>query len=619
MLRGSVMNRDIIFQAHMLKLREGIEEEALTEDIEDAYERVGGEMVKLVTEDEMKGLLRQRQPAELQRLLIPHNRKELCEVLAGKLKLVKIGGTYRLETELHRERALLTIAVDSTHEDDVIGAIDIDDQMNLAQLRAAVEKEMDEEDLPLSFRFQSQGAPVSRNQENARLAASLLPVAVILSKNGGRRHTKVTPQRRGDEDSEFGFQEGGGGRYDDSDGSESGKSRGTSKSRKNRRKKKRKKMRKAQLAQLRSAKAPDPDGIVHEVQSDLSEDSDLTSDSDEDSLSLSASRSSAGTNKGKKKKRRKTTVMVVEKRRGSFLDKKVVAKEPGSPGKKSKEQLAKEKKEEEKKKPRAPPKIPIPLASLVTATQGSPTLTTQIDMTQMIFKGDIVKIWKCGKEWEEWAISSDPQAPFNETTITLSKPYNHKLKKEIPEEKKIPGVPTGGGRADRKKEGDDDNNQTLPAFARPRASVRVSMLSSMGVATASKPAEKTPEQIELERIPEAGEVLPDLQIWIMSNPHADKRPLWRKQFDDGEVPFEINFKDSDEYETHFGVKMPWSELEKVVTDVHGDMSNVLHQQRLDYFERVTPSKIITQAFGVLCQRHPVGKNIDNVKWAKFAR
>jgi hypothetical protein len=145
------------------------------------------------------------------------------------------------------------------------------------------------------------------------------------------------------------------------------------------------------------------------------------------------------------------------------------------------------------------------------------------------------------------------------------------------------------------------------------------MLSSMGVATASKPAEKTPEQIELERIPEVGEVLPDLQIWIMSNPHADKRPLWRKQFDDGEVPFEINFKDSDEYETHFGVKMPWSELEKVVTDVHGDMSNVLHQQRLDYFERVTPSKIITQAFGVLCQRHPVGKNIDNVKWAKFAR
>ena len=110
------------------------------DDIEDAYERVGGEMVKLITEEEMKGLLKQRQPHELQRLLNPHNRKELCEVLAGKLKLIKIGGTFRLETELHREKALLTIAVDSTHQDDVIGAIDIDDQMNLTQLRAAVEK-----------------------------------------------------------------------------------------------------------------------------------------------------------------------------------------------------------------------------------------------------------------------------------------------------------------------------------------------------------------------------------------------------------------------------------------------------------------------------------------------
>jgi len=611
MLRGSVMNRDVIFQAHMLKLREGIEDEMVTEDMLDAYEKVGGEMVKLVTEAEMRSMLKQRQPHELQRLLNPHNRKELCEVLAGKLKLVKIGGSFRLETELHREKALLTIAVDTTHEDDVIGAVDIDDQMTLSQLRALVEKEMDEEDLPTSFRFVSQGAPISRNQETARLAASLLPVAVILSKNADRRRERSGPPRRDDEDSEFGHVEGGGA-HDDSDGSESGMSRETSKSRKKRRKTRQKKMRKAQKAKLRSANAPDPDGgTLHEVQSDLS-DSDLTgSDSDEDSLSLSLSRSSAGT-KGKKK-RRKTSVMVVEKRRGSIIDKRIVEKSgPGTPGKKAKEQLAKEKKEKENK-PKPIPKVPIPLASLVTATQDSPTLKTQIDLTHIIFRGDAVKIWRCGKEYEEWSISSDPQVPFDATTITLSKPYKHKLKREVAEERRIPGVPTGGGR-ERKKD-EDKVAPSLPAFAKPRARGQT-MLNSMGV---TKPAEKNSKQIKEERIPEAGDVIPDLQVWVMTHPNADKRPLWRKQYDNGEVPYEIDFKDSDKCEVHFGVHMPWSELEKVTTDVYGDMSDVLHQQRLDYFERVTPSKIITEAYGVLCSWHPVGKTIDNVEWAKFAR
>ena len=42
-----------------------------------------------------------------------------------------------------------------------------------------------------------------------------------------------------------------------------------------------------------------------------------------------------------------------------------------------------------------------------------------------------------------------------------------------------------------------------------------------------------------------GSVLPDLQIWVMVLQKTDKRPAWRKQYDDGMVPWQDEFTESE--------------------------------------------------------------------------
>jgi len=174
LLRASVMEKDIIFQATRLKLKdvkstineEKDDNEEDNEDkdneVDDMYEKVGEEMVRLITESEAAKLLSLNIPndetgpipqTKIDYLLQPSNRRELCSILSDRLKLIKIGGVWRLETFMHREKSLLTIAVDSNHRDAVIGAVDIDDQMSLFEVRKLIEKEMDEDDLPTSWRF----------------------------------------------------------------------------------------------------------------------------------------------------------------------------------------------------------------------------------------------------------------------------------------------------------------------------------------------------------------------------------------------------------------------------------------------------------------------------------
>ncbi|GMH93930.1 hypothetical protein TrVE_jg7560 [Triparma verrucosa] len=619
-VRASVMNKDIIFQATRLKLKttDYIEHSQMLPN--EQYEKVGEELVKLVTEVEARKLLSDEQDSRKSFLLHPANRQEMCRVLSDKLKLIKSGiSNYRLETLLHREKSLLAIAVDSNHRDDVIGAVDIDDQTTLASLRKLINREMDEEDVPYSFRFNFQGAPCSKSQEAVRLASQLLPVAVILSKGKKRRPMSAPHTARGDEDadSEFGNPKS---YHDwDSDSAESGATHRTSRSRKQRRKNRAKTKKK----QAKKKK----EGGLHlslddqfEVDSELSNDSDFDLDGSETENSMSLSKSSKASTKSKK--RRKTVAkQVVTKRKGSIVEKKILNSptatggKDGKDGKKKagtaakKDEKEKDKEKEKEKKKKVIPKVALPLPSLVTATQDSVTLKTQVDMTNMLFRGDVVRIYRCTAGFADWSISSDPQAPFNETTLTLSKPYVHKLKNE--EE-------ADGNKAEKAS----DPNSSLPSFLRPKAKPPGSPTHAGPAPTLAAGAaagHQFEDDEEANRVYEAGEVIPDMQIWVMANPNQDKRPTWRKMFDDGLVKWEEDFADSERFEEHFGVKMPWSFLEKSIADVHGSHEGLLHEQRINYFDKVTPSKIVAESYGVLCRWHPVASSVDNVKWAKFAR
>jgi len=181
---------------------------------QDRYDKVGEELVRLITEIEAEKMISDLPESRIIFLLQPSNRRELCSILSTKLKMIKIGGVFRLETNLHRERSLLTISVDSNHRDDVIGAVDVDDQMSLADVRRLLYKEMDEDDIPTSWRFLYKNAPCSKSQEKDRLATDILPICVILTKKR-RRPTSAPNSNLGhssnsvhsDVDSEFGKQD----------------------------------------------------------------------------------------------------------------------------------------------------------------------------------------------------------------------------------------------------------------------------------------------------------------------------------------------------------------------------------------------------------------------------
>ena len=63
-----------------------------------------------------------------------------------------------------------------------MGSIEIDDQATLADIRQQLNIEMDDEDLPESYRFRFAGAPCARAQESQRLAAACLPMVVLYTR-----------------------------------------------------------------------------------------------------------------------------------------------------------------------------------------------------------------------------------------------------------------------------------------------------------------------------------------------------------------------------------------------------------------------------------------------------
>jgi len=90
--------------------------------------------------------------------------------------------------------------------------------------------------------------------------------------------------------------------------------------------------------------------------------------------------------------------------------------------------------------PPKPPKkkelvyVPLPIMSLVDATQGSAVLKTQVDCTKFLDRGDVVRIHK-PHGYVDWSISSDPKKRFDSTTITLAEKYVHMQKiQQSPEE-----------------------------------------------------------------------------------------------------------------------------------------------------------------------------------------
>ena len=110
------------------------------------------------------------------------------------------------------------------------------------------------------------------------------------------------------------------------------------------------------------------------------------------------------------------------------------------------------------------------------------------------------------------------------------------------------------------------------------------------------------------------------RVWKVVDESKDKRLQWRKEYDNGFVPWFFSDQHYGYAKQYFGVKLKWDDIEKLCFDVSFCPDTCIHQQRLHYFEKVSLDEIVHETYKTVCRCwHPVTQTIDNMKWAKVAR
>ena len=245
----------------------------------------------------------------------------------------------------------------------------------------------------------------------------------------------------------------------------------------------------------------------------------------------------------------------------------------------------------------------IPLPFLVNLTQGSPILsivpkdpkiyerdvqTSYVGNT--IKRGDKIRIYSPTISLD-WIISPDRETDFDDRILTLTKPYDHSRIIQI--ENAVKENQLSCERLSRKS-----NSELSPDH----------LQTSDGN-----------EMFVKRSTPTSGSTFQNIRVWKLEAEKKDHRQAWRKAFDNGDIHWEYDFATSPGSFRSLGVRIKLSELEKMCVDLLCDPKKSLHKQRVNYVSKVNPTKLLDEAFNHICQWHPIGNRIDQVKWAKFSR
>ena len=231
-----------------------------------------------------------------------------------------------------------------------------------------------------------------------------------------------------------------------------------------------------------------------------------------------------------------------------------------------------------KKSPKSvPPKVPVPIPCLVDVVEGSVDVKIW-NNRHHLNHGDWIRIHSA--HGHDWQISPENPTPLIRSHFQLSRPYNH--------------IAATG----KKVVNAENLENTL------RKKVNSNDFGTEG---------------EIAKVYEHGFEFSELRAWKLIPKGEDNRPKWRKQYDDGDVPWEECFKDKIDQIEHFNVKIALHSIESCCRDcINGDVKHI-HQQRVNYFQKIPVSKILEETFNAICQWHPVTQGIDYVRWAKFAK
>ena len=249
--------------------------------------------------------------------------------------------------------------------------------------------------------------------------------------------------------------------------------------------------------------------------------------------------------------------------------------------------------------------LPMPVEITVNITEGSCIVVVNGTKKAVakLRRGDTIRIYDA-HESSDWTLSDDPVISDEKMSFCLTEIYDHS--KIIAQQKRSranalhrlcypyrkgwavePGSTAPGGIISTAKE---DNFRHV----------------------ASDMNESTHSPLNIR----------EARIWKLIPSEEDIRPQWKREYDNGDVPWMDEYVGSNnEYDKFFRVSVPLEGIEKDCRDwpYLEDDEQYIHQQRVHFFQLVPLSVVIDEAFHTVCRWHPKGSLVDNVKWAKLSR
>jgi hypothetical protein len=113
-------------------------------------------------------------------------------------------------------------------------------------------------------------------------------------------------------------------------------------------------------------------------------------------------------------------------------------------------------------------------------------------------------------------------------------------------------------------------------------------------------------------------VYEDIWLWKCSN-EEDLRPTWKREFDNGNVPYKYTYKNKHTSQTHFRVKVPLSRIEVMCVDARCP-SLTFYTQRSELMPQIPPDRFASIVYKKMAEWYPQSPHgIDGSKWMKLLR
>lgn len=110
----------------------------------------------------------------------------------------------------------------------------------------------------------------------------------------------------------------------------------------------------------------------------------------------------------------------------------------------------------------------------------------------------------------------------------------------------------------------------------------------------------------------------DAWLWVYTS-EADARPMWRKEYDNGHVPYKYVFKKSHKMFHFFRIKIAYSFIEGLCVDARCPSLSV-YASRADQVSSVPLDRFANIVFKKMCDWYPHSEHgIDSSKWLKLLR